>query len=269
MGNIDEDGFAGGLMPEQVHVSKASTTVRSGNGPTPFLHAIRGARSVIIPELKREVLNMEMLKSIIEQEGALLTSRECRGNVTRWRPSALLVTIGNYCPDFGDTPPDGTERRVNVMSMSNRFGPRPDAEVSLLLGDFDLKAKINKGLYWNDFFHVSAAFYAFLSLYTDKVRRPAKIEADTAEALQRAYATADAPPWYLDVFTAADATHPAITSAEVRTMTRNALGLTRRVDATTELVKHGFRLDECVGGRRLAKFKFPGDAAASYVAKRM
>jgi hypothetical protein len=179
-----------------------------------------------------------------------------------------LVTLGNYCPDFGDAPPDGTERRVNVMSMSNRFGPRPDAEASLLLGDYDLKAKINKGLYWNDFFHVAAAFYAFLPLYSDKVRRPARVEAETAEALQRAYANAEAPVWYLEVFMPADATHPAITTAEVRTVARNVLGLTRLVDATTELTKHGFRLNECVGGRRLAKFKFPGDAVASFVAKR-
>jgi hypothetical protein len=66
----------------------------------------------------------------------------------------------------------------------------------------------------------------------------------------------------------ADATHPAITAAEVRTTTRNILGLTRLVDAATELAKHGFNMNAVVAGRRLAKFKFPGDAVASFVAKR-
>jgi hypothetical protein len=45
MGNVDENGFAGGLMPEQVQVRKSTTTVRGGNGPTPFLDAPKGARS--------------------------------------------------------------------------------------------------------------------------------------------------------------------------------------------------------------------------------
>ena len=90
MGNIQTGGFAGGLMPDQVQLSKrpgATSTVKSGNGPTPFTHALRGARSVIVPELKREVLDMEMLKGLTEQEGACMTSRECRGNADRWKPS--------------------------------------------------------------------------------------------------------------------------------------------------------------------------------------
>ena len=156
---------------------------------------------------------------------------------------------------------------MNILTMRNRFGPKSDAESLLLQGDFNLKSKINNGQVWNDFFHVAAAFYDFLPLNTDKVRRPAKVEADTSEALQRAYAAVDANPWYLDAFRPADETHPAITAAEVRTETRNALGFTRLVDATTELTKLGFNLNAVVGGRRLVKFKFPGHATASFVAK--
>eukprot|EP00969_Alexandrium_andersonii_P312615 13812209-Alexandrium_andersonii.AAC.1 len=115
MGNIDEGGFGGGLMPEQVQINtRPSGGGRSSkDGPTPFTHALKDARSVVVPELTRDALDMDILKSIVEQEGAKITSRQCRGNVNRWNPSALLVAIGNNCPDFGERPPDGTERRVN------------------------------------------------------------------------------------------------------------------------------------------------------------
>ena len=54
--------------------------------PTPFTHALKDARSFVVPELKREVLDMELLKGIVEQEGARITSRQCRGIVNRWNP---------------------------------------------------------------------------------------------------------------------------------------------------------------------------------------
>ena len=110
-GNIDEGGFCGGLMPEQVQIPQrsAGATIQSKNGPTPFTDALKGARGIVVPELKQdEALDMEMLKALVEQEGARITSRRCRGNTSRWRPTGLIVTIGNYCPTSGSdrrTPP--------------------------------------------------------------------------------------------------------------------------------------------------------------------
>ncbi len=74
----------------------------------------------MVPELKQdEALDMEMLKALVEQEGARITSRKCRGNTSRWRPTALIVTVGNYFPNYGAKPPDGTERRVDALTMRN------------------------------------------------------------------------------------------------------------------------------------------------------
>jgi hypothetical protein len=269
MGNIDEGGFGGGLMPEQVQIpARGASTARSSNGPTPFTHALKDARSVIVPELKREVLDMELLKGIVEQEGAKITSRQCRGNVNRWNPSALLVTIGNYCPDFGESPPDGTERRVNVLAMKNRFAVQADPESMVLQGDFDLKAKINKGLIFNDFFHVAKAFYPFLALYGDKIRRPRIVEADTAEALAPRTTASVEEPWYMQIFMPADDEHEALQPLQVRQATFEKLALRRMTDATTELKKEGFNLDarDVTGKNRCVKFKFPGTSKAVPVA---
>jgi hypothetical protein len=236
IGNIDEGGFGGGLMPEQVQIpARGASTARSSNGPTPFLHALKDARSVVVPELKREGLDMELLKGIIEQEGAKITSRQCRGNVNRWNPSALLVTIGNYCPDCGDCPPDGTERRVNALAMKNRFAVEADPESMVLQGDFNLKAKINKGLVFNDCFHVATTFYPFLALYGDKIRRPRIVEADTAEVLAPKTTASVEEPWYMEIFMPADDEHEALQPQQVR----KATGLRRMTDATTELKKEG------------------------------
>ena len=272
VGNIDNGGFGGGLMPEQVQIpSRGGSTARSSkDGPTPFTHALKDARSVVVPELKREVLDMDVLKGIIEQEGARITSRQCRGNVNRWNPSALLVTIGNYCPDFGDSPPDGTERRVNVLAMKNRFAVQADPESMVLLGDFSLKAKINKGLIFNDFFHVAKAFYPFLALYGDKIRRPRTVELDTAEALAPRETEASGTPWYLEIFAPADADHEPLLPQQVRQMTLEKLGLRRLTDATTELKKLGFNLEarDSSGNARCVRFKFPATSKAVPVARK-
>ena len=225
VGNIDEGGFCGGLMPEQVQIpQRAGATTQSRNGPTPFTDALKGARGIVVPELKQdEALDMEMLKALVEQEGARITSRKCRGNTSRWRPTALIVTIGNYCPNFGAKPPDGTERRVNVLTMTNRFAVKPDPDMMVLQGDFTLKGRINKGLVWNDFFHVARAFFCFLEHYGDKIRRPRKVEQDTAEALQteegmttNAEGERKVKLWYNDVF------RPASTLARPSTSPRLA-----------------------------------------------
>jgi len=269
MGNIDDGGFGGGLMPEQVQVPpRAGSTSRSSNGPTPFTHALKDARSVIVPELRREVLDMEILKGIVEQEGAKITSRQCRGNVNRWNPSALLVTISNYCPDFGDVPPDGTERRVNVLAMKNRFALQADPEAMVMEGDFNLKAKINTGLVFNDFFHVAKAFYPFLALYGDKICRTREVEVDTAEALAPRTGDAEAAPWYMETFAPVDVEHEALTPQQVRQMTMEKLCLRRHADATTELKKLGFNMEARISSTvRGVKFKFPGAAMASFVAR--
>lgn len=275
MGNIDEGGFGGGLMPEQVQIpARGGSTARSSNGPTPFTHALKDARSVVVPELKREshgVLDMELLKSIVEQEGARITSRQCRGNVNRWNPSALVVTIGNYCPDFGDSPPDGTERRVNVLTMRNRFAVEADPEAMVLQGNFDLKAKINRGEVFNDFFHVAKAFYPFLALYGDKIRRPRAVEVDTAEALAPRAAAAPEEAWYVQIFMPSDEDHEALSPQEVRQLTLEKLGLRRITDASTELRKEGFNLEarDASGKNRCVKFKFPGSDRAVPVAKKV
>ena len=269
MGNIDEGGFAGGLMPEHVHV-KRSKALSSADGPTPFTHALRGCRSVIVPELRQEAVDMELLKGIIEQEGALITSRECRGNVNRWQPSALLVTFGNYCPDFGEVPVDGTARRVNVLAMQTRFAVEADHDLNVLKGDFSLKQRIAKGEVFNDFFHVAAAFYPFLKLYGDKIRQPRKVVLDTQEALasDTADRDGDTEPWYLKIFQATDQTHPALTQADVRRLTKEKLGLRRLSDATTALVKEGFQMDKIYAKLRGVMFKFPGSPKPVFVAAR-
>ena len=271
MGNIDEDGFGGGLMAEQVQVSTRQSGAKSSkDGPTPFTHALKDARSVVVPELTRDALDMDILKAIVEQEGAKITSRQCRGNVNRWNPTALLVTIGNYCPDFGDRPPDGTERRVNVLAMKNRFAVEADPEAMVLQGDFSLKGEINKGLLFNDFFHVAKAFYPFLALYGDKIRRPRFVAEDTAEALAARSSTEVVVPWYLEIFVPADVDHVALMPSEVRKMTLEKLGLRRLADATTELKKEGFDLDsrDSTGSTRCARFRFPNTSKAVAVARK-
>ena len=176
MGNIADGGFGSGLMPEHVQLNtRGQRGSKSSEGPAHFTHALRGARSVVVPELKQAPLDMELLKGIVEQEDARITSRQCHGNVNRWNPTALLVTIGNYCPDFGEVPPDGTERRVNVLAMTNRFAVEADPEALVFKGDFSLKARINKGLVFNDWSHVAKEFHPFLALYGDKIRRPRKV----------------------------------------------------------------------------------------------
>ena len=165
MRNIADGGFGSGLMPEHAQVNnRGQRGSKSSEGPAPFTHALRGARSVVVPELKQAPLDMELLKGIVEQEGARITSRQCHGNVNQWNPTALLVTIGNYCPDFGEVPPDGTEHRVNVLAMTNRFAVEADPEALVIEGDFSLKARINKGLVFNDFLHVAKEFHPFLAL---------------------------------------------------------------------------------------------------------
>jgi hypothetical protein len=265
MGNINAGGFAGGLMPEQVHVKRGAAG-SSTDGPTPFTHALKGCRSIVVPELKQEVVNMELLKSIIEQEGALISSRERRGNVDRWQPSALLVTLGNYCPDFGQVPVDSTERRVNVLAMTTRFGLHADPDMNVQKGDFDLKARINSGEVFNGFFHVAAAFYPFLKLYGDKIRQPRKVIADTHEALNMGAAEKDAggEPWFLKIFQAADDTHPPLKQTEVRMLTKEKLSLSRIADATTALVKEGFQMDKVMGKLRGVYFRFPGLSKARF-----
>jgi hypothetical protein len=265
MGNVGEGGFAGGLMPE--HVVLRHGTRSSNNGPLPFLHPIKGARSVIVPEMTKEPLNMDMLKALLEQEGAQITSRECYGNTTRWSPSALLVTIGNYCPNFGETPPDGTERRVNVLSMTKRFATQPDHEAQVLQGDFNLKTKIKRGEYFLDFFHVAAALYPFLQLYGNKIRRPTKVEEETIEALVPRGRDA-AKPWHLELFSPAESAADAAIAAQVREAVIKELCRDRKQDANTELVNIGFQMDISVKGRPVCKFRFPGTTRASFVALR-
>ncbi len=78
------------------------------------------------------------------QKRARITSRQRHGNVNRWNPTALLVTIGNYWPDFGDAPSDGTERCITAQAMTDRFAVEGDPEAFVLEGDFKLKARIIK-----------------------------------------------------------------------------------------------------------------------------
>ena len=271
MGKIDAGGFGGGLMPEQVQIPlRAGVATRSANGPTPFTDALRGARSIVVPELKQhEALDMEMLKSLVEQEGALITSRRCRGNTIRWRPSALIATLGNYCPNFGNPPPDGTERRVNVLTMTHSFAKKSDPEMMIHQGDFSLKAKINKGLVWNDLFHVAKAFYGFLEHYGDKIRRPRTVEQDTLEALQPEggmTTTADgerkARQWYHELFQPADGSRNSINKSQACQAAMKHLGLARFSDAKSELTKLGFNLDARVNGKRFVTFKFQDHAVA-------
>jgi hypothetical protein len=59
--------------------------------------------------------------------------------------------------------------------MTNRFAVAADPEALVLEGDFRLKARINKGLVFNDIHHVAKEFHPFLALYGDKIRRPHKV----------------------------------------------------------------------------------------------
>jgi hypothetical protein len=259
MGSIDENGFGAGLMPDQVQISKGRALAESKQGPAPFTHALKGARSIIVPELKQGVLDMEVLKGLVEQEGGKYTSRECRGNVNRWNPSALLVTVGNYCPDFGSPPVHGAERRVNVLAMTTRFALTADPEALLEAGDFNLKGKINSGAVFNDWFHVTRAFYPFLALYGDKVRQPKSVERDTKDAVHPEGADeVEGPraPWHSTVFCPADDTHLALTPARVRKLAQAALNLSRVSDASSELKALGFDLNANLGTARCVRFRF-------------
>ena len=157
-GRVEEDGYGAGLPADKVQVAPG----RQGSareGPQPFTHALQGARSVIVPELTRDMLDMDLLKALVEQEGGLIRTRECRGNVEGWNPSALIVTVWNYVINLGNRPVDGAARRVNVLAMAIRFAEIADPEAMVSCGDFQLKTRIRKGECFNDWFHCCAPFY--------------------------------------------------------------------------------------------------------------
>ena len=116
---------------------------------------------------------------------------------------------------------------------------------------------------WNDFFHVAKAFFCFLEHYGDKIRRPRKVEQDTAEALQteegmttNAEGERKVKLWYNDVFRPASNLSEAINKSQACNATMNHLGLKRFSDAKTELGKLGFNLDAVTNKKRYVSFKF-------------
>ena len=124
------------------------------------------------------------------------------------------------------------------------------------------------GLPLNDFFHAAKAFYPFLALYGDKIRRPRFVEEDTADALTARGSTEAVEPWYLQIFVPADADHAALKPQVVRTMTHDKLSLRRMADTSTELKKEGFNLDtrDNTGKARCARLRFPNTTNAVAVA---
>ena len=143
--------------------------------------------------------------------------------------------------------------------MTTRFALTADPEALLEAGDFDLKGKINNGSVFNDWFHVTKAFYPFLALYGDKVRQPKSVERDTKEALEEeGDGEVEGPKarWHSTVFCAADATHVALTPNRVRKLTQAALNLSRVSDASSELKALGFDLNANLGVARCVRFRF-------------
>jgi phage/plasmid-associated DNA primase len=76
----------------------ASRSRRSTEGPSPFFHAIKGAKMVVVSEMEKQ-LDVAKIKKLCDPMGVPQATRALYNMPEQWRPSCTVGIGSNVPPD--------------------------------------------------------------------------------------------------------------------------------------------------------------------------
>lgn len=255
--NFFGDDFTGGV-PSSFFLKSPGAKRRASEGCSPYEASLAGKKAIIVPDMKKGDLDMDVIKPMCEQAGAKTTSRGCGQNPVRTNPSYEIFFFSNFAPNIPVANQEsGGLRRLNVYYMRNRFMPRPDDDEQV--SKPTIKERAKAGEFAVEFFHVCKVWYEALACYDTNIWAPPYVKEATAEALQE---DADGTEidshtvWINDTFEFCRVVE-ASTSAEIKTAYRTKYGRVLK-DASIKLRELGFTLDIPEGTKRICKYSFDG-----------
>ena len=267
------DDFAGGV-PGSYFIEQGGKA-RGKEECNPFESGLAGRRVCLVPDMPNGQLDMDHLKSLTEQSGAKVTTRGIRENPNRSNPTYLCVLFSNHAADIGQNPDGGKVRRLNVLRLRNRFGPRADEDTAQEVGD--IKDRVKTTPYRQDFFWAVAPFYQLLKLYGTNIVRSPHVQEDTelcllvegADGVEQQVGADDPDQEFIKKTFKAVAVCDAAKATEVKQKMQGhwkikAKELPTRMQTVGFVLSDGYVCD----GKRYVCFKFDGGAAKPVGLKR-
>ena len=258
-GDVDDHGYCVNVDSE-FFCRDPIGGVRDKERSQPMLHSLTYSRVCLVPEVPNKQLDMHKLKPLCEQVGVKAASRTHCSSVVRRNPTWMFWFFSNFNAEVGESPDSGTVRRVNVMSLRNRYGGDVDGEHDRS----DIKVLAKNGVFALEMFHTVKVFYGILSQYSTNIRRPARVQRETDEVTNNTTEKAAFHEWVLSKF------EPAIpgecaTETQVKNAVANHLECSVR-QVKTKMIEKGFTMDCNDGkGHRFVMYKFDSNGAASAV----
>ena len=257
LGLVPKGGFTASLPPDYFQKLDGRA---DPNAHTAFLSQAMRARAVLVPEVpQRALVKMDLLKSLCEQQGVPVANRDCGGRADCAKPQFETWFTSNRNIDLPADLDSGTARRVNVMSLRERFveaNPK-DGE---RLADSSLKQRIERGDFNYDLFYVLKEFYDYLFDYSMNIERPPRVDEETKEALapdepflSGAAAPQSAHAWVVETFepcTVEEAAPESVVKDRVCRQFRVG-----KKDAGTKLIELGFLRDR-TSNKRYQRYAF-------------
>ena len=225
------------------------------NNCTPFSHSVRGMRYVIVPEMKRGVIDKDLLKTMCEQQGSRIASRDCKGGARSMAPTYLIMATSNNPPTVGSETDTGLERRLVNLRLKRRFLRRPREGASEQRGEDAWKTRLNSGSLRPEQLMWFAALYPHMDSWDmTELPRPPRVEQESAEMYEDTLG-AMLLSWLQDTLVACS-TAEADTEATVKERAAMAVGKRPR-EMHTPLSEAGL-VQSRVPAKRYYSFSFAG-----------
>jgi hypothetical protein len=164
----------------------------NANAPAPLLLSWVGKRLVLFSEMPDQPLNVELLKSLTEQQGATISGRQLyKGEYENFHPTFGMLGLSQHTPTVNKLSDTGLSRRIKPSMTTQEFVVNPDPNNPYQSkADEGLKTRIVAGEFSNDLFWFCATAYMTLGEHICKRQEVLPVPERIEENLQMLFANA-------------------------------------------------------------------------------